>query len=291
MPGDVVLRAGIAQRRLQEARPFVAVCALQVSAEKLSQDAASKLADDICWLLQLALGQKVAWVELGRREDTAYTLLQRRSVNAPSRVSKNRPLYNYGDEVLKRYLDTAYPIYVKDESWWRVTLDWFAIAYENSVVEVTGLVFSMLLERITKFLLKTQNFPKQIDDSLDEKLNVEIGAKEGALLVALDQAFGTVTSKWSRDRSVALLGTIKEWNQGPSYAAKIKTLFEQFGLCSPSGKFLKNRSSLAHEGELKSNTDPSEYHQQITNLVTSLLLKTAGYSGRYFVLGLGERQL
>jgi hypothetical protein len=57
------------------------------------------------------------------------------------------------------------------------------------------------------------------------------------------------------------------------------------------GKFLKNRSSLVHEGELKSYTDPSEYHKQITELVTALLLKIFGYSGPYFVLGVGKKNM
>jgi hypothetical protein len=35
-----------------------------------------------------------------------------------------------------------------------------------------------------------------------------------------------VTSKWPRERSVALLCKIKEWNQEPSYAAKVKIIWE-----------------------------------------------------------------
>ena len=149
----------------------------------------------------------------------------------------------------------------------------------------------MLLERIADFLLRKQKFAKQIDEALDEKLDPEIAAEDGALIAALEQALGTVTSKWTRDRSVALLREIKRWNKVPSYAAMIKTILDPLGLPSPSGKFLQNRNSLAHYGELKSYADPSEYHKQITELVTSLLLKIFGYSGRYFVLGVGAKNM
>ena len=289
-PGDVALSKAIVQQRLRK-WDFAPACLLQVSTEQLSREQASKTADDLCWLLRLPLGQKVAWVELGQREDGSYTFLQRRSVTPPAKVSKNRLLYNYGDEVLKRYLQAAYPIYQKDETWWQLTLHWFAIAYENPVIEVTGLICSMLLERIANFLLREQKPAKQIDEALDQKLDLEWAAKDSELIAALEQALGTVTSKWSRDRSVELLRKIKEWNQVPSYAAKIKTILDPLGLPSPSGKFLQNRHSLAHEGELKSYADPSEYHNQITELVTSLLLKIFKYSGRYFVLGVGENNM
>jgi hypothetical protein len=60
--------------------------------------------------------------------------------------------------------------------------------------------------------------------------------KDGALIDAFEQALGTVTSKWPRERSVALLCKIKEWNQEASYAAKVKIIFNQLGLYPPSGK-------------------------------------------------------
>jgi hypothetical protein len=156
--GDVALNKGIAQRRLYRPRDFASACVLQVSTDQLSQRAASKIADDLCWLLRLPLGQKVAWIELGRREGSSYEFLQYQSLNAPTNVSKSPTLRNNRDEVLKGYLQAAYPIYQKDETWWQLTLNWFAFAYENPVIEVTGLICSMLLERIAKFLLREQKF-------------------------------------------------------------------------------------------------------------------------------------
>jgi hypothetical protein len=155
-PADVVLSKAIAQER----RAFAPACALQVSIEQLSQEEASKIADDLCWLLRLSLGQKVAWTKLGRREGGSYGFLQYRSVNTPAKVNNNRTLYNNRDEVLKGYLEAAYPIYEKDQTWWQLTLDWLAFAYENPVIEVTGLICSMLLERIAKFLLKKPEVPE-----------------------------------------------------------------------------------------------------------------------------------
>ena len=60
--------------------------------------------------------------------------------------------------------------------------------------------------------------------------------KPGALIDALEQALGTVTSKSPRERSVALLCKIKEWNQEPPCAAKVKIIFNQLGLHPPSDK-------------------------------------------------------
>lgn len=59
----------------------------------------------------------------------------------------------------------------------------------------------------------------------------------------------------------------------------------------PARDVLDNRHTLAHDGELKSGVDGREYYLAITEVITALLLKLLGYSGKYYVLGTGEKIL
>ena len=145
----------------------------------------------------------------------------------------------------------------------------------------------MLLDRISRFLLAGIAFEKQIDEGLDKKL--ASGAPERVVLEnSLTEIFEGLTTKWTPERTSGIVNTVLMWNNEPSYPIKIKSMFQEKGLAEPSKKTLQNRHSLAHEGELKS-VGASEYFTSITLSVTGLVLKTLGYSGNYFILGIGEQ--
>lgn len=292
LPADAALNQKVAQHRQHESLTKLPHCYLQVSQSQLSKEQASEMADDISWLLQGALGQKVGWDELRVRCAGAAeaTLLQQRAVAIATTVSHNSPISNQGDGSLKRFLENAYPIFLQKPQWWRITLDWFAQAYETPVIQVTGLIFSMLLDRMTTFLLKGVAFEKQIDATLEAKLKE--GAPERlALADTLDASLKALTAKWTPARTNAIIEKVSEWNDQPSYPAKIKRVFQDKGLPVPDGAILVHRHTLAHNGELKNGTEPGEYFRKITDIGTTLILKTLGYTGPYFALGTGQQTL
>jgi hypothetical protein len=265
-------------------------CVLQVSEVGWSLQEAKVVADDICWMLHIGLGQRVTWTEVGLREGETYSVQNARSVNAPESASRGGPIRDDGEHEIRNFLEAFYPVYRADVGWWRVTADWFAIARESNIVQVAGLVASVLLDRVTLFCLKRYKFPKQIDEALKTDLTDGSPSRNAFEKQIDDFMKVAISDKWNK--SGALVAKIREWNDQPPFEKKVGTVFEQFGLGAPSELTLKNRNSLAHSGELSSKTkDIGAYHDEIVEIITSLLLKMAKYQGPYFVPGAGVRQM
>lgn len=266
-------------------------CLLQVPDIGWSFLNASKTADEVCWMLQIALGQRVAWNQAGRRVGTEFHFLQGRTVLLPECVNRGGAIRNEGRNELRTFLEAFHPIYRKSEQWWRITADWYAIARESKIVQVGGLVSSMLLDRVTLFCIKDQklSFPKQIEDvqtDLTENSPDRVAFEE--LIDEVMQAL--VSKKWNKSRAIA--ARIKEMIDQPPYDKKVEAVFEHYNLTPPSAITLRNRNSLAHNGELSSKTkDLRAYHDEIIGSITSLLLKMAHYGGRYFVPGSGVKKM
>ena len=290
LPSDA---AYLAVSRAGESKKLEATkhCCLQVATGQIDADQACAIADDICWLLQLPLGQKVSWSERGIRQENGYQPAQRRSVQVAERPNRNGPIRNNFDGALKRFMEGAYPRYMEDCRWWRTTLDWVAIAYDSSVIQVAGLICSMLLERVPRFLLKSVAFPPQID----KDLKVKIGKGQpmrSEVVNKLNILFGGLAGKWPKQRGDALIEVILGWNAEPSYMAKIRQAFEVIGMDAPPKMVLENRNSLAHKGELEDNgLDPGDYYKQVIQAVTAALLRMLSYKGKYFSLGVGEAEV
>lgn len=290
-PADVVYRSMLAAGLSPRTPPATSYCCLQVESEGLPEIEARETADDICWILELPLGQKVSWVELGHRTDGGYQMVNQRAVQVATQPQGSAPIRNWGDGKLRQFVQNAYPIYKEDPTWWRVTLDWLAFAYGSSVIQVTGLICSMLLERIPRFLLRKVAFPAQIDENLGDKIGKgTLGRATSAKEV--NAFFRGIAKDWKDERGEAILDVVLGWNAEPSYAAKNREAFATLGMQPPSGKILENRHSLAHNGELKSNgLEPSDYFKQVLQVVTAVLLGALGYRGKFFVLGVGEAQV
>jgi hypothetical protein len=262
---------------------------LQVGSKAVPLETVAKMAEDICWLLQLALGQTVTWVCMRHQDLRSYPNTTQRNVRLATSVNHNRPLTNTTEVKLASYLEVAYPLYQRDPEWWRMTLDWFATVQDTKVVQVAGLLGSMLLERATTFVLKDKKFPEQIEAGLDSRLKA--GAPDRAALIAeLDALLARrISAKWEGHRSEAIVNLIRGWNNAPPYKKKVETAFAMMGLPPPDKKMLDHRDRLAHRGELEAHAENlTEYYAQISDAVISLLLRMLGYTGPYFVLGAGE---
>ncbi|HEY5704168.1 MAG TPA: hypothetical protein VIS96_01185 [Terrimicrobiaceae bacterium] len=221
--------------------------------------------------MQVPMGQKVSWKQLTRRNGAEEDFIQERGVSVATRPSRRRPIPNEGSGELKTFIETAYTVYKADPQWWRVTLDWFAFALENPIVEVAGLIHSILLDRLTSKEFYKSDCPAQIDAHLP--IVLKSGSQERIKIEAsLTEIFRAVAPGWTPERSHDISEAVIRWNNEPKYKLKIAAVFDNLGLPRPDNKTLANRGRLAHAGELWANADPASFHLQIGRHITMLCL-------------------
>ena len=261
--------------------------ALQVRADSIERAPAETLAADICWLLHLALAQRVLWAELKIRSGRKARFLCSRAFALPKKTSGSKPLRNWVDGLIKTYIEAAYEVFKVDPDWWRETLNWYSITCEHSTVESSGMILSVILDRLSSHLLKNIEHPKQIGDDLAAVLDRKARKKE--LCKSIQTVMEGFSVRWDEGRTNALVGKIKEWNNQPPYAKKIAVAFEQVGLKAPSPDLLNKRHSLAHEGCLDlPSQEALDFYLDLNRQVLVLLLAMLGYRGKFFSLGRGE---
>lgn len=251
-----------------------------------------QIVEDVCWLLHLALGQRVAWSELHVVTGSESRFVSRRAAALPKKPSGSNPIRNWCDGALTGYIENSWPVFQKDPQWWRVSLNWFSIAAENAALESSSMIYCMLFDRLSSHLLEGYQFPKQISDELtsslgDKERRKDLKSRLGSLLNDFAEK-----EKWTPERSEALVQQIELWNNAPSYPKKVGKAFELVGLKPPPGKMLKRRHSLMHEGGLK--LEPQEALEFLCDLhqsIVSLMLSMLGYRGKFFSLGRGECEM
>lgn len=134
---------------------------LRVSAKDFELSDAMVVALKICRLLQLSCLSYMGIV-----------LVQRASNNCSQIVSIKRHLpFTQGgiDPILpisdrydfKLFIETAYPVFEKDEEWWCRTLGWIGSMGEKSAVDLKSAILCMLVERIANKALRDNNLLKR----------------------------------------------------------------------------------------------------------------------------------
>lgn len=261
--------------------------ALEVSSDDLPEADAQAVATDICWILGLAAANRVMWNTMRVVSPDDTRLVLRRSIAlAPRAKGSSSVIANFGDGKLQRFMEAAYPVFLQDEDWWKVTLNWYVLVHENYTIELGGVICSMLFDRISNFRLRNEKFPKQIDPALDKKLGKRKSESWEKARSALGGAVSQFCDNWNTDRSDALLDKIREWNNQPSYPRKIAKALEGLPIPEPDKNLVGPRHRLLHNGQLDLHgIGPVEYFSGIIDLVTSMLLAMMGYSGPYFVVG------
>jgi hypothetical protein len=263
--------------------------ALQVATNQTEQESAESTAEQLCWLLCLAMGQRVAWSQLWTRTGKLERFLKRKPAALPTAPSAMRPLTNQNGE-LKHFLEVAHPIYVKRNDWWAETLKWYAVACDSGTVETSAMIFSMLLDRVGSFVLEEHVVPRQIGSDLSSNLETSVQRKN--LTDSLHEVMKTYSSGWDEARSARLVATILEWNKAPSYPKKIAMACRLIGLNAPPEYLVKPRNTLLHGGALTGiNVDILKYYNDAHRFITALLFKLLGYEGDFFCPGHGKCQM
>jgi len=264
---------------------------LEVPVEGLTLEEAGMTADDLGWLLGLAFGQRVTWSEVGIRRDHHRRVVKGRSITLPVKASGCQPLSNQGGREVGTFLEKAYPIYIGDPHWWKFTLHWFALAYESTTVEVSGMIHSMLLDRISSWILDGHQFEKQIGTDLDQCLSDS--ARKSSLAKKLNELMQRFAANWTPARTNALLGTIKGWNNSPPYKQKIATAFDQAGLQPPAAVVTDARHALMHTGSLPDLDHDFivNYDREVHQAIVVLLLTLLGHEGMFFARDRGMQSI
>lgn len=215
----IQLEAGVQKLNLNGSGHVV----LQVNSSGISREMSEEVASNVCWILQLAFAQRVAWSDLWTRTGSAKRFLCRRGVTLPRKASGIAPLRNWGNQPIKKYIESAYPIFKSDPKWWRETLHWYTISVENLGIESSSMIFCMLFDRVSSRLLDGHSFPKQIGQTLDS--NLSDSAKRAELEGRLHDLLREFEPQWPDGKAASLVEKIKEWNEQPSYPNKIATAF------------------------------------------------------------------
>lgn len=255
---------------------------LRVSTQSMGKEQAEETATIICHLLQLALGNHIGWAVLNWVDDDEKHFVKNSDMVLPECKTfaplRQRP---YKHRSIKNFLEGAYPQYLKEESWWWLTLDWYAQHCLSGMgIQTQMMIVSMLLDRVSTFLLKNHQFPCQISEKLKEK------KVRDELKNILHKDIISLCPEWNQGRTNSLMQTIGEWNARPSYKGKIAEAYKIAGVVPPSDELLKKRHQLLHEGKLKldSENDTDElfsYWREMSDSVTELLLRMLGYKGDF----------
>ena len=260
---------------------------LQVRASDVSRTDAEKMATDICWLLQLAFAQRVAWAELRARTGSDSKFQCRRAFTLPDKPSVIKALRNWCDHVIADYIERSYTVYQNDPKWWAETINWYSLAVENIAVESSSMIYCMLFDRVSTYILGDGIVPKQIGEDLAEGLADE--GKRNQLIKQIDSLLKCFASSWSEERSINLVNQIRVWNDEFSYPTKARTAFEKLCLEAPSKKFLQRRHRLMHDGNLKLSKEKAiSFFFDCHRHVLVLMLACLGYDGKLFCFGRGD---
>jgi hypothetical protein len=264
--------------------------ALLQGPSSLGQEKAEATVARICWLLNLAFAQPIAWAEMRIRRGRESHFLRRRSFAFPTKVAASKPLRNWMDKTIKTYLEGAYPVFQAEEKWWPETLNWYSIATEHVVLESSSMIFCMLFDRISTKLLRGYKFPKQIGKDLEDFL--ELKENRGTLAERFGSIMKSLSSGWEDTRSTTLVDTVKGWNDSPPYSKKIAIAFSLIGLKEPKRELLKHRHKLMHEGgvELR-GMDAVNFMLDLNEQILALLFAMLKYRGKFFVMGRDVKQM
>lgn len=238
---------------------------LQTPSDGITEEEAGETADEIGWLLGLALGRNVSWYKMEVREDHGSKFVRRRTTRCPGGDARLRPIDNVQNRSIKSYLETAYPIFALDSEWWKKTIDWFVCASESRAIEASGVVLSMLLDRCCSQILKAHEYEFQIGEDLYNNLKNRATSKN--FKKSLTTLFSLISSNWGEDRSNRLIETVKKWNKEPPYPQKIEIAFTTIGIIPPAGKIIHARHELMHTGNLNdfASLNVGDYYEKCVN--------------------------
>lgn len=247
-----------------------------------------KEATIICCLLGIAKGRRIMWDSLWQIDEGIVNFCKTSHLTASTNKNDASIIPDNPDCYLYDFIEKAYTEYKKSPEWWDNILWNFTLSNELSIIETSGMIQSILLERICSEIYPSlsSNTP-QIGNGITECLNDE--EKKKKLTSELHELFEKREPNWTPNHSHNIIETISRWNVEPSYLKKIGEVLKYGGF---SGKinadYIRQRHQLLHTGKLNlSQVDGSmiDYFANTSLYTTSLVLAMLNYKGFFFALG------
>ncbi len=240
-------------------------------------------ANELTDLLSLALGREVSWYSCTVTDARGKFVSEnaRSILGRPFNRGGSAAVDNYEFASLKRFLETAYPIYAQNSAWWRTTLALFLEVQTNPILDIKSVLLSTLSDRISSAVLKGKKLGAQIDENLDKI------ADDQAFQAELNTVLMKLSPKWTKQRTEAFVRTIKGWNSAPSFPNKVILACKELKLNPPNPDLLKPRHKLLHTGELEVEGDVLSFWKDFECLILLMILVMVGYSGLFYHYKLG----
>lgn len=247
-----------------------------------SEESVQELATDICDLLTFALARDVKWIASGcfTDEGKSHKILQRSPGILPFNQHGSPTIDNWEGGNLKGFLEMASTPLHENREWWSVSIGLLMQARGSKYLEVKCSLLNTLTDRLTTRILGDSTEP-EIDANLPARLD------DKDFRTTLHFILASLTPNWERNRTDALVATIKDWNKKPSFPKKITRSCEKLGIPPMSGKKLGFRHVLIHEGEMhsdmKSVDERFRYFCELEALVLLLMCRMFGFEGHIFL--------
>lgn len=252
--------------------------------QKLPSDTAppvKEMADAICSLLTLALGRHIRWLTLKHISTTgekkiAYSFgpFQAFSDYAPVLIN------NWKTGNLAAFISKCSSHLRTNSTWWKDTIGWLHEARTQVYLEHRLALLFVILDRCSS--ANREEVKCNLADNLEEK--IAAGNKGGSFRAEIEDLMSRYdVSKWTRERTNALIGKLKEWNSTESFPNKVRYLCESLLLPPPGKKLLGLRHKLLHIGE--HDLEAGECRDKWLELdwvVTSIVLRMLAYEGEMF---------
>ena len=245
------------------------------------------VASDIEQVLRLALSRDVRFVSVSTQgaDGTLLTSTSRAVHVQPANVGGSPPIDNWREGVLAGLLEVAQPIVAGDRDWWHRTLGLYWQAQASKYLEIQTSILNILVDRITTRIVGASG-GAEIDVDLPAR------ADDASFREGLHALLSTLSSKWSADRTDAVVGKLKEFNAKPSFPNKIRRACDRVGVRAPSGKEMGVRHVLLHLGELNApGGDAVKYWLNLDALVLTLILRMWGYKGSVYHGAFGPNEV
>lgn len=248
-----------------------------VAQEGDSLPAVAAVAENICYLLTLALARDVK-VTMALPLDAAEKVIQGRTTPVfvhPSGKGDASPVDNYGGHVLKRFVESSYAAVAGDRKWWAKTIAMFLESRVTPYLEVRSTMLNVLLDRISTKIVGDISGP-QIDADIPKKV------KQKDFRAELHGVLSKLSDNWTDNRTEAVINRIRELNARPAFGKKVAMACEQLGVAAPQHEGNDPRHALLHEGELITSAGNLEYWRDLDALIVQMLLRMLGYDGTFY---------
>lgn len=204
------------------------------------------VSSNIATILSIGIGSVAHIEQFSKRTRTNERILYK--LQSFSR----RPMGSWGalrqtiqPGMIRRFIETAYPVYCLDPKWWNITAHWYTNLTMCGEIDGGNFYMALLFDRIFHHLKSTE-YNRMEQWAIRENV------------------------KWNNKKDL-------------NFIYKLKYLANRFKVDIPADEFKQIRNKLVHEGEPDLNYPHNmQVHEACLNALTSILLQMLNYNGGFY---------